>query len=77
MLTRLQAEETLRSVQAQALGSGLLEKGDFHRSIARLERAAYGRPVRAAQASPAALQAMGIGVTVVPPVQGAKEAHDG
>ncbi|WP_339745552.1 hypothetical protein [uncultured Maricaulis sp.] len=79
MLARLEAEESLKAVQVHALGSGLLGASEFRKSIAQLERAAYGRPRRPAQATPAVLQAMGIGMVVLPAATAApadQEASD-
>jgi hypothetical protein len=76
MMVRLEAEEALRSVQVQALGSGLLETRDFRKSIAEIERAAYGKSRTSRQATPAQLQAAGIGVIVVPPADGQEAPRD-
>jgi len=71
MMPRLQAEDSLRRAEATALGSGALEASAARRLASELQRQARGEEGLGAgrlnRADPAALAAIGIGVTVVEP----------
>ena len=68
MMPRLQAEETLARAEATALGAGTLEASAAGRLASELRRRARGGDGPAGRrADPAALAAIGIGVTVVDP----------
>jgi hypothetical protein len=62
MMVRLQAEEQLMAVNATALGSGSVEKGDARRTLDALERTARAGRGKRPKATPPVLAAMGIGV---------------
>lgn len=70
MMPRLAAEESLALVEATALGSATLERSAARRLVSELQRRAQGAEggppsPRLRRADPAALAAIGIGVTVV------------
>jgi hypothetical protein len=68
MLPRLQAEEQLVAVDANALGTGSYDQGDARRMMSRLRDTAFGeRRSRGRAANPVQLASMGIGVTMMPP----------
>lgn len=66
MLPRLEAERQLSQINAMSAAFGGMSRSDRSRYLAGLERQAMGRRSHV-KASPAALAAMGIGVTVVGP----------
>ncbi len=74
MLPRLDAEERLADIEATALSFGSMEAKAAERTFNRLEDARDGfqsNRRRAAKASLADLQAMGVGFSPPPEAQGA------
>ncbi|MGR4892286.1 hypothetical protein ACIPPQ_14760 [Sphingopyxis sp. LARHCG72] len=75
MLSRLDAEERLANIDVQALAFGALKEEDADRILTQLQCARDGivpEPLKPTIATPEALAAIGIGVTIVD--EGA--AHD-
>jgi hypothetical protein len=66
MLPRLQAEESFLTAERTVIGSGTLEPSVARATTRRWSQATGRAVARAAQASPAALGAIGIGVRHVP-----------
>lgn len=66
MLPRLEAERQLSQINAMSAAFGGMSRSGRSRYLAGLERQATGRRV-GVKASPAALAAIGIGVTIVGP----------
>ena len=77
MLPRLQAEAQIAAVQAASLGSGRVKKDDARKALRALERAATGGRRKLPAATPGQLQAMGIGVHIVPASSGGAEVEHG
>lgn len=72
MLPRLQAEEQLVAVDANALGTGSYDQGDARRMMGRLRDTASGDAngetrKRGPAANPAQISQMGVSVTILPP----------
>lgn len=68
MLPRIDAEERLANIDAQALAFGALQEEDADRILTHLQCARDGivpEPQKPAIATPEAMAAMGIGVTIV------------
>lgn len=65
MLPRIEAETELRDIGAMSMAFGGGRPFERQRHIGRLKRIAAGAS-KAAKPTPAALVAMGIGVTIVP-----------
>jgi len=74
MMHRLQAEEQLAAIEAVALGSGTVKKNDRRAAISRLQRQARAGG-RAAKATPAMLQMIGIKVIEVPAAKTSEAVH--
>ena len=73
MLPRLEAQRVLTDINAMGAAFGGMGRFERQRYLARLQRAANGDNAAPVQATPEALQAMGVSVVIAP----AKEGHDG
>lgn len=70
MLSRLEAQRELASINAMSAAFGGMKRLDRARYVGRLSRAAQGGAGGAIKATPETLAAMGVNVLIVPAKEG-------